>query len=98
MPGDKLVLDDLSLSFIVDEDLSNWLEIWTWIRDSAKTQSPFKDVRVHTRTNKNNINKTFVYKYAFPYNLSGFDMLYTAPPDTPVVCNVSFKYADIDIS
>ena len=31
-PGDKIEFGDLSLRFLVDEDLSNYMEIQNWIR------------------------------------------------------------------
>jgi len=30
--GDKIVKSSLTIGFLVDEDLKNWLEIWTWIK------------------------------------------------------------------
>tara|TARA_Y100000401_G_scaffold117364_1_gene125832 strand:+ start:1370 stop:1915 length:546 start_codon:yes stop_codon:yes gene_type:complete len=32
VPGDKLEIDQLSLSFLVDENMANYLEILTWMR------------------------------------------------------------------
>ena len=32
IPGDKIVFGDLNLRFLVDEDLSNYMEIQNWIR------------------------------------------------------------------
>jgi len=32
VPGDKIVFGDLNLSFIVDEDLENYMELQKWIR------------------------------------------------------------------
>ena len=32
LPGDKIQFDDFSLRFLVDEDLSNYMEIFSWIR------------------------------------------------------------------
>lgn len=31
-PGDKIEFEDLSLRFLVDENLENYMEIYTWIR------------------------------------------------------------------
>ena len=31
-PGEKITFGDLTLSFLVDEDLSNYLEIQNWMR------------------------------------------------------------------
>ena len=32
IPGDKIRFGDLNISFLIDEDLSNYLEIQRWIR------------------------------------------------------------------
>ncbi len=32
-PGDKLIINPFSMTFIVDEDLKGWLEVYTWMRD-----------------------------------------------------------------
>jgi hypothetical protein len=31
-PGEKLIINTLSLTFLVDEDLKGWIELYTWIR------------------------------------------------------------------
>ena len=31
-PGDKIVFDDLNIRFLVDEDLTNYMELQNWIR------------------------------------------------------------------
>ena len=39
VPGDKIVFEDLVLRFIVDEDLSNYIEIQNWIRGLGYPES-----------------------------------------------------------
>ncbi len=39
VPGDKLFYEDLSLSFIVDENLENYQEIYDWITQIGKGDS-----------------------------------------------------------
>lgn len=31
VPGETLVFDDLSIRFMIDEDMENYLEIWNWL-------------------------------------------------------------------
>lgn len=31
IPGETLTYDDLTLRFMVDEDMENYLEVWTWL-------------------------------------------------------------------
>ena len=35
LPGDKIEFGDLNLRFMVDEDLTNYMEIQNWIRGSV---------------------------------------------------------------
>ena len=39
LPGDKIEFGDLSLRFLVDEDLTNYMEIQNWIRGLGYPQS-----------------------------------------------------------
>lgn len=34
-PGDHLYFEELGIHFKVNEDLSNWLEIWNWIKNTG---------------------------------------------------------------
>jgi hypothetical protein len=38
-PGDKIVFEDFSLRFLVDENLENYLEIYNWIRGLGYPES-----------------------------------------------------------
>ena len=42
-PGDKIVFDDFTLRFLVDEDLKNYMEIHNWIRGLGYPDS-LKDI------------------------------------------------------
>ena len=39
VPGDKIVFEDFSLRFLVDENLENYLEIYNWIRGLGYPES-----------------------------------------------------------
>jgi hypothetical protein len=52
IPGDKLIYDDLELTFQVDEDLKNWLEIHNWMRAIGKP----KDFRERRKVQPNPLN------------------------------------------
>lgn len=39
IPGDKITFDDFTLSFLVDEDLENYLQIQKWIRGLGYPES-----------------------------------------------------------
>jgi hypothetical protein len=38
-PGDKIVFEDFSLRFLVDENLENYMEIYNWIRGLGYPES-----------------------------------------------------------
>jgi len=38
-PGDKIVFEDFTLRFLVDEDLENYMEIYNWIRGLGYPES-----------------------------------------------------------
>lgn len=39
IPGDKLVFENLSLTFMVDENLKNYMEIWNWMESLGFPQT-----------------------------------------------------------
>ena len=49
-PGEKLTYDDLTLTFIVDENLENYIEIHTWLTAIGfpKDRSQFREFRSET--------------------------------------------------
>ena len=52
--GDKLTYEDLTITFIVDENLENYIEIHTWLTAIGfpKDRSQFKDFRSTTSNTK----------------------------------------------
>lgn len=97
-PGDKVLLDDLIIGFSLDENMNNWIELWNWTRDAAKKKNVYRDITIHTLTNKKNFNRRMVFKHAYPYNLSGISLDYSLAPDTPVQGDATFKFVDVEIS
>ena len=40
VPGDKVSYDDLSIAFLVDEDMANYIEMVDWIKNLGNTSDP----------------------------------------------------------
>ena len=69
-PGDKIEFGDLSLRFLVDEDLSNYMEIQNWIRGLGYPEEvqEFRDLfptsccrfDVSSREHTQKIDKTYI--------------------------------------
>lgn len=76
--GDHIYWEDLGINFKVNEDLSDWLEIWNWIKNSGFPNSydEYSSLSSKTPTSGNglasdisllisNNNKTFTYDVVF---------------------------------
>ena len=56
-PGEKAVYDTFNVQFLVNEDMSSWLEIHNWIR-GATFPTDFKEYRDLARTTKSGYEQT----------------------------------------
>jgi hypothetical protein len=98
--------EELTMQFLVDEDLSNWLEIYNWMM-SITTEENFDDIEdapqhysdanlfVLNSAMKPNIRIQF--KNIIPKNLSGLEFDSTASAPEPLTANVTFQYTSYDI-
>ena len=54
IPGDKITYDDLSISFLVDEDMSNYIELLNWMKNLGSPSDPstqYKSLIGETQSN-----------------------------------------------
>jgi hypothetical protein len=103
-PGDKLTFTPLSVTAILDEDLTAYLEVVNWMErlveqnnttPSRRADGPVdtvSDIRVSILTSHNNVNKTIVYHNAFPTNLSTIQLESAATDVTYITYTVDFSY------
>jgi hypothetical protein len=74
VPGDKLTYQDFSLSFFVDENLTNYLEVHNWIRALGFPESvdEFTDLKEKDKYNPSNDARNPLNEYSdaslFIYN------------------------------
>lgn len=94
-PGDKMAYDDLIITLNIDEDLSNWKEIYSWMRRAAETKDDYRDITITTLSNKKNHNINFKFLRVYPYSMSPINFDYAAQPDMPIQTDVIFKFVDI---
>ena len=101
--GDVLEYEDLSIAFIVDEDMQNYLELYNWLHslgfpdryaqyDNQAGQSIKSDVNILIQTNKSNPNYSIVFKDVFPVSLGTITFDTNATALDPVVIDATFKY------
>ena len=86
-PGGILTFEQLTVNYIVDEDMASWREIYNWITALGNPTSKNKlgnlalapgrsnnivsDASLLVKTNSNNPNLTFSFKNLFPIELGG---------------------------
>jgi len=107
LPGDDFQFDDLSVSFIVDEDMKNWLEINNWMRDVSNVEdfTEYKtnksdrvsDCTLHILTSGKNENVRYVFKDCWPRSLTGIDFDSSVSDIEPPTATVVFAYTTYSI-
>ena len=91
-PGETIEYSQFTLSFIVDEELKNYIEMYNWISTNSTAEPKFKDVTLSIQTNKNTVNKQLLFHDSFPVSLG--ELSFTTQ-DTAVdylTCDVTFQY------
>lgn len=112
IPGDDLEYNELSLTFLVDESLNSWREMYNWMRGIAPTQigddnqyetlkkSDFgvvSDATLIIHTNSSNPNIKFEFKDVYPLSLSDIDLSVVGSEVEPIQSTISFRYTRYDI-
>lgn len=97
--ADKIVYGDFECSFLVDEDLINYKEIYDWLYQQVDT-----DVGVDTRdltltilSSANNVTKQIKFIDAFPTSLSSLPFDITTTDVEYLTAVVSFSYSYFEI-
>ena len=105
-PGDEVTFDELSVRFIVDENLKNWTSLYNWIRAlGTPTAEDERDYRKLKQDNElttegvltvltGNMNPQMHVRFhdLFPLSLSGISFDSGATDVEYVSADVSFRY------
>lgn len=109
--GDHITYNELVVTFKVDEDLKNYLEIHDWIRGLgfpeehqeyadllASAEGLNSDVVLMILTSAKNPNLEVTFKDALPVNLS--DLIFDTTDDqvTNITASAAFRYISFDIA
>ena len=101
-PGDSISYNDLSIEFLVGEDLSGWYQIFQWLYELRNfnamqfDNSLVVDASIVLLTNKSNPNKTLLFKNIFPYNLSDIQMSSGSELEN-ISCEATFKFDEVQL-
>lgn len=112
LPGDHVQFDPLIITFAVDEDMKNYIELFNWIsglgfpetteqyRGLTKQQKGFgvfSDAELIVLDGKHIPNIKFTFVDAFPTNLSEINLEYTDTDIEYRVCTATFYYQTFQI-
>lgn len=101
-PGSSLDVTDLMITFVVDEDLFAWTQIFDWIKWMKNTKVIdnkvlFHDATLSLLTNKLNAQLFVKFIDIFPYSLGEISYTTTDTSAEVLTSTVSFKVNDYDI-
>jgi len=94
---------DLQLTFIIDEDLVNYMTIHNWIRkfglseQRSDEKDDYTNAQLVVLTSHNNTNHIIEFTNIFPISLSGVPFDATMTDIDYLSANVTFKYEKYDI-
>lgn len=111
--GDKPQFEFFTLDYLVDEDLTNWEELFKWIvsystpesfgqyaANTSRSQlhaSKYSDATLFTTTNKYNGNVKFIFKNLFPIDMDGIQLTSDVDDNVATTSTVTFAYETFNI-
>lgn len=109
-PGDKLEFGIVSFSFLLDEDMEGYLEMYNWLRrlvedeHVAPARSIYEsaiptesDITVSILSSSNNVTKQIKYYAAFPTSISTIELSSLRTEPEPISFDASFRFAYFEI-
>lgn len=112
--GDHLQFDELDITFKVDEDLKNYMEIQNWLRGSGKQSfEQYKDLASNSNLSGESLkseisltvlssakrpNYEIVFEDAFPISISGITFDSSNEDISYLEAEATFKYTKYEIN
>jgi len=105
-PGTKLKYDPLDISFIIDEELQSWKNLYDWFISIAdpdgfggrspnrelQQQKQFSDATLTILSALNNPILRIEFTNVFPLTMSNINFDTRLSADTIVTCDATFRY------
>lgn len=104
-PQDQLNYDDLTIQFIVDEQMNNYKEVLRWMEglgapESTKQYADYdkgnatlaSDISVVITNSHKNPNIKFTFKEAFPVSIGGIELNVNTQDIAYATCDVTMRY------
>lgn len=111
IPATNYYFDDLQASFLVNADMSNWLEIYNWLKgignlkddtsnlpyDPADQNGVFSSASLLITNNSFKPILQANFYYVFPRTLGGINFTTQNTTFEPITCSVNFSYSYYEI-
>jgi len=107
-PVGRYFYENMSISFLVDEQLQNWLEVYNWMRSCSTAEDTpgewtnhrdiFKDATLQIMDGTYNPIRTVVFKDMFPVGISGIQFSSVVVDTEPVIATATFSYTSYTIT
>ena len=101
-PSKNVSFDNLSIEFIVDENLENWRELYDWMRTiylvddyknfESETSTHFTEGSILLLNSAMNVNKEIRFHNLLPISLSGIDFDSTDTDLSPRIATATFAF------
>lgn len=100
----RLDFDELSITFVVDEEMKNWLEIFNWMRSCTNVED-YTEYSNNQRTtatlyilnSTKNPKVVATFYDLFPRTLGSLDFTSTVMDPEPFQCTATFSYRNYNI-
>ena len=101
MAGDKLTYGSFEVSYLIDEDLLNYKEIYDWMKQNTETlhqqeiigNNHVRDLTLTIMNSSNNVTKQINFIDAFPTSLSSLPFDITTTDVEYLTAVVTFDYS-----
>ena len=99
IPGDAVSYGTLSVSIIIDEDMTSYIEMVNWLKSVVtSSESVTKDITLQVLSSHSNVSKSIRYKDAFPTNVGTINFQSTVDGVQFITFPVTFAYTTFTIS
>lgn len=108
--GGKYAYDDLTVNFIVDENMLNWLEVFNWMKDIGTMEKLnntidrkqnmefFSDILLVVTNSVYKPKYHIRFKDSFPIALTGIDFNSASSDNEPVMASATFTYTSYSVT
>jgi len=101
IPSDKITFGSFEISYLIDEDLLNYKEIFDWMKSNVETKHAtttssdhYRDLTLTVMNSANNVTKQIKFVDAYPTSLSSlpFDITTTDVEYLTAVAAFDYSY------